>query len=226
MSPAPPRTIAPPRTPRSTAGDRVYMTEREYLAFLETSERPFEWINGRGRRRRGEELGEVRPAQGYDEYGDPALATEPHNTIAWNLAGLLWNSLRRTEFTSHQGAMAVRDPAGPYYFPDLLIYGDPGTFEPHPDGSRLVLRNPLVVFEILSRSRARTDRGEKLAAYHRIASVTDYLIVSQDAPHVLHHRRDGGGWADAAHAGLDSAVTLAAPAVTLPLAEVYERVAF
>ena len=231
MSPAPP--LAAPETreargadaPHAPATTRRYMTEAEYLAFMETHDRPFEWINGRGRWRGGEELGEVRPAQGYDGQGNADMPTERHSTIVANLAGLLWPQLRRTAFKTHQGGLAVRDPAGPYYFPDVLVSPDPGEFEPHPDGENLVLRNPVVIFEVLSRSTSRTDRVEKLDAYRRIESVTDYLILSQDRRRVVHHRRDGAVWRTHTHAGADVAVTLAAPPVTLPLADVYERVA-
>ena len=229
MSPASP-VAAPPNAPRAEAPrspkpQRTYMTEAEYLAFMDTHDRPYEWINGRGRWRDGEELGEVRPVSGYDERGRPDAPTVHHSTIVTNLAGLLWAGLRGRPFKSLQLRMAVRDPAGSYYYPDVLISPDPSTIEPHPDSETPVLTDPIVLFEVLSRSTSRTDRVEKLAAYHRIETVTDYLILSQDRRRVVHHRRDGAGWRDETHTAADDVVTFAVPPVRLNLADVYERVA-
>ena len=91
--------------------------------------------------------------------------------------------------------------------------------------------------EILSRNTARVDRIDKAADYLATPSVTDYLIVHQDEARFVHHRRAAVTAADprprwdattitAAEHGRDAAVALAAPAVTLALADLYARVAF
>ncbi len=55
------------------------------------------------------------------------------------------------------------------------------------------LANPEVVVEVLSRSTETYDRGEKWAAYQRLATLQDYLLLSQDAARIEHYQRGSGG---------------------------------
>jgi Uma2 family endonuclease len=62
-------------------------------------------------------------------------------------------------------------------------------------GTRDVLANPRVVVEVLSPSTEAYDRGEKWAAYQQLASLTDYLLLSQGSAQVEHfHREEDGSW--------------------------------
>ena len=123
----------------------------------------------------------------------------------------------------------MRAAGGKLRYPDLVVAPVPATFEPHPDGKQLVLTNPAVLIEVLSDSTESEDFNDKLADYSTLPSVTDYLIAAQDEPLVLHYRRPAGsapedGWHVTRHAGAGAAVTLADPAATLSLAELYARV--
>ena len=57
-------------------------------------------------------------------------------------------------------------------------------------GTSDVLENPSIVVEVLSPSTEAYDRGTKWEAYQRLASVTDYVLVSQNAARIEHYRRD------------------------------------
>ena len=227
--PAPAESNPVPAGPPTFHRDRpTFMTRAEWERFSETAARPHEWLGTQPPGRIDDDaMGEVRPVHGYNGDGTPAMATRRHSMLAMNTSGILWSILPE-EYVVHSQGLAVRDPLGPYYYPDTLISPYPGTFEPHPHGEELYLVDPLVVIEMLSRSTARTDRIEKRAAYLRMSAVTVYLIVEQDRPRVTHLRRIAGDagdrWDETTADGLDATVTLAAPAATLPLAEVYRRV--
>lgn len=60
-------------------------------------------------------------------------------------------------------------------------------------GTSDVLVNPSVVVEVLSPSTEMFDRGEKWRAYQALASLTDYLLVSQTSVRVEHFRREADG---------------------------------
>ena len=229
----PPRASSEPVPPESDLpepselrrDDPLFLTWAEYLDYVDRSEARHlgrqEWVNGRGRWRGGEELGEVRPVQGYDENGEPALASWSHNELVWNLILCLGGQFRGTRFKAVTQAMEVRGTNGRGRFPDLLVAPERRRFEPHPEGRELVLLNPVVMFEVLSRSTEQTDRGEKRDDYASIPTLTDYLIVAQDEVLVEHHTRTADGWAELFHDDVTAAATLAVPAVTLPLAEIY-----
>jgi Uma2 family endonuclease len=62
-------------------------------------------------------------------------------------------------------------------------------------GTSDVLANPTMVVEVLSRSTAAYDRGEKWDAYQRLPSLTDYLLVSQTTKQIQHYQRqEDGSW--------------------------------
>ncbi len=56
------------------------------------------------------------------------------------------------------------------------------------------ITNPVVIVEVLSPSTEARDRGEKFEAYKRIASLKEYVLVSQDARRVEVKRRGERGW--------------------------------
>ncbi len=56
------------------------------------------------------------------------------------------------------------------------------------------ITNPVVIVEVLSPSTESRDRGEKFEAYKRIASLKEYVLVSQDLRRVEVRRRGEHGW--------------------------------
>ena len=140
-------------------------------------------------------------------------------------SSLLYVQFRGTAWKAQSQAMMVRGGTGRGRYPDVLIVSRlDEQFEFHPEEKELGLLNPLVLFEVPSDSTAATDSGDKLEDYASIPSVTDYLIVHQHQLRVEHHARTADGWRDTVHEDPDAAVTFAEPAVTLPLAEIYEGV--
>jgi Uma2 family endonuclease len=63
------------------------------------------------------------------------------------------------------------------------------------EGTDDVLVNPDVVIEVLSASTEQYDRGGKWEGHRRLASLTDYVLVSQAKPQIEHYqRRSEGTW--------------------------------
>jgi len=52
-----------------------------------------------------------------------------------------------------------------------------------------VLLNPQILVEVLSSSTEQYDRGLKWEGYQRLASLTDYVLVSQGEPRIEHFQR-------------------------------------
>lgn len=79
-----------------------------------------------------------------------------------------------------------------YVYADAVVVCGPMRTEP---GTNDVLANPRVIVEVLSKSTEHYDRVEKWAAYQRLDSVTDYLLVSQTSKRVEHYVRESeGSW--------------------------------
>lgn len=54
--------------------------------------------------------------------------------------------------------------------------------------------NPVVLVEVLSDSTEADDRGEKVAHYRRLASLREYVLVSQHERRIEVFRREGDHW--------------------------------
>jgi Uma2 family endonuclease len=92
--------------------------------------------------------------------------------------------------TSDQRVALIPDAR--YVYPDAAVVCGELKLQP---GTTDVLLNPRIVVEVLSRSTEAYDRGEKWEGYQRIASLTDYVLVSQRAVRLEHYQRDtDGSW--------------------------------
>jgi len=76
-------------------------------------------------------------------------------------------------------------------YPDLSVIC--GKLERASD-DRHGIANPILLVEVLSPGTEADDRGSKFAHYRRLASLQDYVLVSQDAPRVEVFRRTEDGW--------------------------------
>ncbi|HVI02152.1 MAG TPA: Uma2 family endonuclease [Enhygromyxa sp.] len=98
------------------------------------------------------------------------------------------------------------EPLKRYVYPDVVLICGPFQSEA---GARDVLTNPAIVVEVLSASTETYDRGMKWRAYQSLASLTDYLLVSQRDPFIEHYRREAdGSWRYSVY-GAGDTITLA-----------------
>ena len=83
------------------------------------------------------------------------------------------------------------------------------------------------VCEVLSPSTEAYDRGRKFEFYRKLASLREYLVVSQDAPHIDRFFVDDlGRWTLTDASGLDAALDVSSIDCSLRLADVYDRIEF
>ena len=83
-------------------------------------------------------------------------------------------------------------PGERYVYSDAVVIGGGVLTEP---GAPDVATNPKIVVEVLSPSTEAYDRGAKWESYQRLATLTDYLLVSQASVRVEHFQRDAyGSW--------------------------------
>ncbi len=114
--------------------------------------------------------------------------TAERDTIGNNLRGELRTQLRGKPCRSHGPDLKVRAGRDGRY-PDALV--DCGKLV---EGA-LVAQEPVIVFEILSRSTAWIDQSLKLRDYDATPTIGYYVLVSQDEPRALIYARgDTGGF--------------------------------
>lgn len=84
-----------------------------------------------------------------------------------------------------------------------------------------VASDPVVIFEVLSKSTARTDRIDKNREYASTASVRRYIMLEQDQIAATVFERAGEDWVGHILAE-DAVIHMPEIGIELPLAELYE----
>jgi Uma2 family endonuclease len=170
-----------------------------------------------------EYLAAERSGSGKHEYFSGEIfamagANERHDTIAANITVALGNALRGGPCRPHTSDMRVHVPAtGLYSYSDgLVVCGAEFT-----DATRDTLTNPVAVFEVLSDSTEGYDRGRKFENYRSIASLKDYVLVSQHQALVEHFARLADGTWNLRVLRAGDAVRLSGVAVTIPVDDLY-----
>lgn len=114
--------------------------------------------------------------------------------------------------------------AGLHTYPDVAVVCGP--IETHPI-DRYAIANPSILFEVLSPSTERYDRGQKFELYRQLESLREYVLVSQDEPHIERFvRQEDGSWSMNVVRGLDTMLELSAVGCQLPLKSIYQNVEF
>ena len=85
--------------------------------------------------------------------------------------------------------------------------------------------NPNLLIEVASPSSEGYDRGLKFEMYRTIASLSEYMLVSQDRMHVdLFTRQADGNWHLLSFGRPEDALELPSVGCKITLADIYEKV--
>ena len=144
-----------------------------------------------------------------------------HNRIAINMTIALESHLDGGDCYTFNADMKVL-PLGdenPTYYPDVVVTCDSNDYE---DDS-LIIRSPRLIIEVLSRSTAFRDRGEKLRAYKACKSCEEYVLVSTHHQEIVVHRRMRTGEWRTVHYTAEDYLQLVSVRLAIPVSKVYAR---
>ena len=121
-----------------------------------------------------------------------AGASMNHNRISSNLLGRTWNHLHGTSCNIYGSDLRISVKwRNSYFYTDAVIVCG----EPEFDDEKIkdTLKNPVVIFEILSSSE---DVGKKLMYYMQIQSLKQYIIIDSTKINVrvITRRMEEGTW--------------------------------
>ncbi|HEX8369915.1 MAG TPA: Uma2 family endonuclease, partial [Pyrinomonadaceae bacterium] len=90
------------------------------------------------------------------------------------------------------------------------------------EGNDTTLLNPIAVFEVLSKSTEKRDRGDKAEDYYRLESLKDYVLVSQNRVRVEHFsRQKNNEWTLKIYENLEEVLELKSINCQIPLKLIY-----
>lgn len=154
----------------------------------------------------------------FDGFGPIAMAvgTQEHASIQRNLAISIGGRLRGKP-CRFAGSDLKIEVAGRIRYPDGFVY-----CTPQPRGT-LVIREPVVIFEVLSETSASTDLVLKAREYGATSSVQRYVALDPEAMAGTMFERVGGEWVGRL-IGVDTILRMPEIDIELPLSELYDGV--
>lgn len=189
----------------SAISQERFVTPAEYLALERAAEYKSEYFAG--------------------EMFAMAGGTPRHSLISANMIREIGNLLNGRDCRVYDSNLRVKVIAsGLYTYPDVSVVCGRAEFD---DVERDTLLNPFLLVEVLSPATESYDRGRKFNFYREIASLSTYLLVSQDTPRVEQLLRQENGhwlWSDAS--GVEAQLHLPSLGVDLRLREVFAHVEF
>jgi Uma2 family endonuclease len=178
------------------------LTEEQYLAIDRAAEFRSEFIDG-----------EIVAMSG---------ASLVHNRLQGNIYAEVRAALRDSNCEAFNSDLRIRVSARVYTYADVsVVCGKPVLSDERQD----ILLNPVVIFEVLSPSTEKYDRGVKFQHYRTIDSLKDYVLVDQEQVRIEHYSRETDNtWTLHDHEKLDDELKIASIGVSLPLNRIYDRV--
>lgn len=160
----------------------------------------------------------------YELIGGVLVAMAPpapaHGRLSTNLIEAIGPQLRhRRPCAAYTEAGIVRpDRNDTCYVADIAV-----TCEP-PGAEDRLIRDPVLIVEILSPSTGRSDLQNKSSDYRRIPSVQEILLIDSTSIFAEVLRRQGEQWISEIVRGPGATLSLRSVALSVPMSELYEGV--
>jgi Uma2 family endonuclease len=161
----------------------------------------------------------------YELIGGFPVAMAPpgraHGILCARLGGMIDAALRSRRPCAAQieAGVARVDRDDSVCIADIAV-----SCRPFRQGEQLV-RDPILIVEILSPSTERNDRRLKLPAYQEIGSVGEIVLIDADSHHAEVYRRDNNRWGIELVRGAEATLSLASVGLSLAMSELYEGIA-
>ena len=104
----------------------------------------------------------------------------------------------------------------------MIIYGEIKTA----DTESNAVTNPVVIIEVLSKSTANYDRGDKFFFYRQIETLQEYILIEQNKAQVEIYKKKGDLWKITRISGIDNYLSISTLAIKLKLEDIYQDISF
>ena len=182
-----------------------HTTPQEYLAFERAAATKHEYYEGQVRSMAGTSMA--------------------HNFIVANVVGEVRSILKGNRCNILPSDMRICTPSeSAYMYPDaVIVCGEPEMADNRCD----TLKNPVVIFEVLSPSTKQHDRRKKFHFYQQIPSFKEYILIDSTEFFVeINHRKDDGSWEVEVNADPGSHLFISSIRKGIPMEEIYRNIVF
>jgi Uma2 family endonuclease len=158
------------------------------------------------------------------------MARVPHNTITANVVAALKFAFRQLQPSDKKyrictGQQIVYLPKLNFgLYPDILVLIDPPQCF---DNNQVLLTNPLIIIEVLSKSTKKYDKSLKFLEYKSLDSFEEYLLIDPESCHVdVFFRETPQSWRNITFTHLTDTILLNSTGCIISLADIYEDIVF
>jgi Uma2 family endonuclease len=152
-------------------------------------------------------------------------AKAPHNIISANISAEMRFGLKKlpTKYVIFSSDQQI-------YFPSLNagVYADALAVCEKPvywDKEKLLLVNPIIVVEVLSRSTSKYDRAGKFDKYKTLESIQEYILIRQEESYVeIWFRESPGRWTETIVKDRTQFITLQSVGIQIAMSDIYENI--
>jgi Uma2 family endonuclease len=152
-------------------------------------------------------------------------AKGPHNIISANMMAQL---IIKTDDLDNNYTVFTSDQK--VYFPsiDAGVYADAFAVCEEPlywDDNQLLLINPIIVVEVLSKSTQKYDRTGKFDKYKTLESFKEYVMIRQDECYAeVWYRESPGRWQETIVTYIEGELPLQSVGITISMERIYRNV--
>ena len=160
----------------------------------------------------------------YELIGGLPMAMAPparaRGMLCVRLGGMIDVGLRSRQSCSVQTEAGIVRPGrnDTFYVADLAV-----TCSPYRRGEQL-LKDPILIVEILSPGTEKHDRQVKVPAYRDIGSVNEILLIDSESIYAEIFRREGGRWITELVQRRDVSLRLSSVDLQIAMAELYDGI--
>jgi Uma2 family endonuclease len=153
------------------------------------------------------------------------MARGPHNEIIMNVGTALKSSIKSQgkKYRVMGGQQKVYLPALNFgVFPDVLVITDKPLYW---DDNQVLLINPIVIIEVLSKSTKKYDRTGKFTEYKTLESFQEYVLIDQNKCYIeTHFKEEPNVWKGTDFKNIDDSIYLKSIDCTISIADIYENI--
>ena len=155
------------------------------------------------------------------------MARGPHNDIVVNMSSALKQTLKATGKTYfvRGGQQLIYLPKLNYgLYPDVLVVAETPQYF---DNNEVLLINPLLIVEVLSKSTRKYDRTEKFAEYKTLDTFREYVLIDQKACRVeSRFREEPNLWRETLVEDIGASIFLKSLNCSISLTDIYDNIRF
>ncbi len=153
------------------------------------------------------------------------MARGPHNIIIMNTGAAIKFAIKSTgkKHLVLGGQQKVYLPTLNFgVFPDVLVVTDKPLYW---DDNQVLLINPILIIEVLSKGTKKYDRNGKFTEYKTLESFQEYLLIDQNKCYVeSHFREEPNVWKGTDYKDINASIYLKSIDCTISIADIYENI--